>query len=57
MEEHIEVEGSIKTVLAGAIFRVGSDNGHKVPATISGKMRKRFVWLTVGERVKTEMSP
>jgi translation initiation factor IF-1 len=57
MEEHIEVEGKIITVLAGTMFRVELDNKHQVLATISGKMRKRFVKLTAGDRVKMEMSP
>lgn len=39
------------------MFRVELDNGHLVLATISGKMRKRFVRLTAGDRVKMEMSP
>ena len=56
MEEHIEVEGRIQTVLAGTMFRVELDNKHQVLATISGKMRKRFVRLTVGDRVKMQMS-
>lgn len=57
MEEHIEVEGKILTVLAGTMFRVELNNKHQVLATISGKMRKRFVRLTPGDRVKMEMSP
>jgi len=57
MEEHIEVEGRILTVLAGTMFRVELDNKHQVLATISGKMSKRFVRLIVGDRVKMEMSP
>lgn len=44
-------------VLPGTMFRVELDNQHLVLATISGKMRKRFVRLTVGDRVKMEMSP
>lgn len=56
MEEHIEVEGKIIAVLAGTMFRVELDNKHQVLATISGKMRKKFVKLTVGDRVKMEMS-
>ncbi|HXG49542.1 MAG TPA: translation initiation factor IF-1 [Methylomirabilota bacterium] len=56
-EEHIEVQGRIHAVLAGTMFRVELDNRHLVLATISGKMRKRFVRLTVGDRVKMEMSP
>lgn len=59
MEEHIEVEGRILAVLAGTMFRVelSDTNKHQVLATISGKMRKKFVKLTVGDRVKMEMSP
>jgi translation initiation factor IF-1 len=57
MEDHIEVEGRIVSVLAGTMFRVQLDNQHQVLATISGKMRKRFVRLTAGDRVRMEMSP
>ena len=56
-EEHIEVEGCVQTVLPGTMFRVQLDNKHLVLATICGKMRKRWVRLTVGDRVKMEMSP
>jgi translation initiation factor IF-1 len=56
-EQHIEVEGSVQTVLPGTMFRVELDNKHLVLATICGKMRKRWVRLTVGDRVKMEMSP
>jgi translation initiation factor IF-1 len=56
-EEHIEVEGRIQTVLPGTMFRVELDNKHLVLATVCGKMRKRWVRLTVGDRVKMEMSP
>ncbi len=56
-EQHIEVEGVVNTVLPGTMFRVQLDNQHLVLATISGKMRKRWVRLTAGDRVKMEMSP
>lgn len=56
-EEHIEVEGSVTTVLPGTMFRVELDIKHLVLATISGKMRKRFVRLPIGDRVKMERSP
>ena len=56
-EEHIEVEGCVQTVLPGTMFRVELDNKHLVLATICGKMRKRWVRLTVGDRVRMEMSP
>jgi translation initiation factor IF-1 len=56
-EEHIELEGTISTVLPGTLFRIKLDNDHEVLAHISGKMRKNFVRLTVGDRVRIEMSP
>jgi translation initiation factor IF-1 len=56
-EDAIEVEGSIRVVLPGTMFRVELDNKHMVLATICGKMRKRWVRLTAGDRVKMEMSP
>jgi translation initiation factor IF-1 len=56
-EEPIELEGTIATVLPGTMFRVKLDNQHEVLAHLSGKMRKHFVRLTVGDRVRLEMSP
>ena len=56
-EEHIEVEGVVSVVLPGTMFRVELSNKHMVLATICGKMRKRWVRLTVGDRVKMEISP
>ena len=57
MEQPIEIEGRILAVLAGTMFRVELTNKHQVLAHISGKMRKRFIRLTIGDRVKMEMSP
>ncbi|HEY8966427.1 MAG TPA: translation initiation factor IF-1 [Candidatus Methylacidiphilales bacterium] len=57
LDNMIEVEGKITTILPGTMFRVELDNGHQVLAHISGKMRKHFVRLTHGDRVKLEMSP
>jgi translation initiation factor IF-1 len=56
-EQSIEVEGRIQTVLPGRMFRVELDNKHVVLATICGKMRKRWVRLSTGDRVRMEMSP
>jgi translation initiation factor IF-1 len=56
-EKAIELEGIIMSVLPGTMFRVQLANQHLVLAHISGKMRKRFIRLTVGDRVKMEMSP
>lgn len=55
-EQAIQTEGRIVAVLAGTMFRVQLNNGHVVLAHISGKMRKRFIRLTNGDRVKLEMS-
>jgi len=57
VEDVIETEGKITSVLAGTMFRVELGNKHSVLAHISGKMRKRFIRLTNGDRVKLEMSP
>jgi translation initiation factor IF-1 len=56
-EQPIVTEGKIVAVLAGTMFRVELPNKHQVLAHISGKMRKRFIRLTLGDRVKIEMSP
>jgi translation initiation factor IF-1 len=53
----IEIEGTITTVLPGTMFRVALGNKRLVLAHISGKMRKRFIRLTAGDRVRMEMSP
>ena len=53
----MEVEGRIVTVLPGTMFRVELENGHRVLAHISGKLRKNFIKITVGDTVKMEMSP
>ena len=57
VEKAIEVEGTIMSVLPGTMFRVALANEHLVLAHISGKMRKRFIRLTTGDRVKLQMSP
>ena len=56
-ERAIEAEGIIVAVLAGTMFHVELENKHRVLAHISGKMRKRFIRLTLGDRVKMEISP
>lgn len=57
VNDTIQTEGIIRAVLAGTMFRVQLGNEHEVLAHISGKMRKRFIRLTLGDRVKIEMSP
>lgn len=56
-EELIEVEGTIKEALPNAMFRVELDNGHKVLAHISGKIRMNFIRILPGDKVKVELSP
>jgi translation initiation factor IF-1 len=52
----IEFEGIIKESLPNAMFRVELDNGHKVLAHISGKIRKNFIKILPGDRVRVELS-
>jgi translation initiation factor IF-1 len=56
-EEAIEVEGTVVEPLPNAMFRVELDNGHKVLAHVSGKMRKYFIRILPGDRVTVELSP
>ncbi len=56
-EEPIEVTGAVTQVLPGTMFRVALPNGHEVLAHISGKMRKNFIRISVGDKVNVEMSP
>ena len=56
-EEPIEVEGTILETLPNAMFKVELDNGHKVLAHVSGKMRMHFIRILPGDRVKLELSP
>jgi len=57
MEELMNVEGTVTKVLPGTMFHVELPNKHQVLAHISGKMRKRWIRLSVGDRVKMEMTP
>ena len=56
-EEPIELIGTVSRVLPGTMFRVALPTGHEVLAHISGKMRKHFIRISVGDKVKVEMSP
>ncbi|MDP2943777.1 MAG: translation initiation factor IF-1 [Candidatus Omnitrophota bacterium] len=56
-EELIETEGVVMEALPNAMFRVQLDNGHKVLAHVSGKMRMHFIRILPGDRVKLELSP
>jgi translation initiation factor IF-1 len=56
-EEKIEIEGEVVEALPSTMFRVQLDNGHSVLARISGKMRKHYIRILPGDRVKVELSP
>lgn len=56
-EEAIQVEGTIIEPLPNAMFRVELENGHRVLAHISGKMRMHFIKILPGDRVTVELSP
>jgi translation initiation factor IF-1 len=56
-EEAIEVEGTVIEPLPNAMFRVELENGHRVLAHISGKMRMHYIKILPGDRVTVELSP
>lgn len=56
-EEGIEVSGIVREPLKNAMFRVELENGHLVLAHVSGKMRRYFIRILPGDRVKLELSP
>lgn len=56
-EEGIIVEGKVMEMLPNAMFRVELDNGHKVLAHVSGKMRMHFIRILPGDNVTVELSP
>ena len=56
-EDAIEVDGVVQEALPNAMFQVDLDNGHRVLAHISGKMRKFYIRILPGDRAKVELSP
>jgi translation initiation factor IF-1 len=56
-EELIETEGKVIEALPNAMFRVELENGHRVLAHVSGKMRMNFIKILPGDKVKLELSP
>jgi len=56
-EEPIALSGTVTQVLPGTMFRVALANGHEVLAHISGKMRKNFIRISVGDKVEVEITP
>ncbi len=56
-DDHIEMEGKVLDTLPNTMFRVELDNGHIITAHISGRMRKNYIRILTGDRVKVEMTP
>jgi translation initiation factor IF-1 len=56
-EEKLRMEGTIMKALPGTQFKVELENGHEILAYLSGKMRKYYIRVLLGDRVTVEMSP
>ena len=56
-EEKLEVEGTVIELLPNTQFKVELDNGHKVLAYLSGRMRRYYIRILLGDRVRVEMTP
>ena len=56
-EDSIEVQGTVLETLPNAMFRVKMENGHKILAHISGKMRMHFIKILPGDKVTVELTP
>lgn len=56
-EDHIEMEGTVLETLPNTMFRVQLENGHVITAHISGRMRKNYIRILTGDKVKVEMTP
>lgn len=57
LDQLIEVEATVRSVLPGTMFRVVLKTGHEILAHPSGKMRKKFIRMTTGDKILVEMSP
>ncbi|WP_367670488.1 translation initiation factor IF-1 [Sodalis-like secondary symbiont of Drepanosiphum platanoidis] len=56
-EDNIEMQGIVLDTLPNTMFRVELENGHKVIAHISGKMRKNYIRILTGDKVTVELTP
>lgn len=56
-DDVIEFEGAVSETLPNTMFRVKLENGHEIIAHISGRMRKNYIRILTGDRVKVEMTP
>ena len=55
-EDIVAIDGTVSQVLPATMYRVRLENGHEILAHISGKMRKHFIRITTGDKVRVEMS-
>lgn len=56
-EEHIEMSGTVIDTLPNTMFRVQLENGHVITAHISGRMRKNYIRILTGDKVRVELTP
>ena len=56
-KDTIEMQGTVMEVLPNTVFRVKLENDHVITAHISGRMRKNYIRILTGDKVKVEMSP
>lgn len=56
-EDHIEMAGVVIDTLPNTMFRVRLENGHEIIAHISGRMRKNYIRILTGDKVKVELTP
>jgi translation initiation factor IF-1 len=56
-DDQIEMEGTVLETLPNTMFRVKLENGHVITAHISGRMRKNYIRILTGDKVKVEMTP
>ncbi len=56
-EDNIELEGVVVETLPNTMFRVKLENGHTITAHISGRMRKNYIRILTGDKVRVEMTP
>ncbi|HHF7366536.1 TPA: translation initiation factor IF-1 [Legionella bozemanae] len=56
-EDHIEMAGTVIDTLPNTMFRVELENGHVITAHISGRMRKNYIRILTGDKVKVELTP
>jgi translation initiation factor IF-1 len=56
-DDVIEMEGTVQETLPNTMFRVQLENGHVITAHISGRMRKHYIRILTGDKVKVEMTP